>query len=1377
MNYCLYKTCYNLPYFFKTNTQDFRFFLVKRILVLKNILISFVMLCLIFSSVSSVQAQSQVQVKHYTTDEGLPHNIGFDILQDSKGYIWIGTDNGLARFDGKNFKVYRNSDGLLSNYVIGLTEAKDSSLWIGTWKGGVNVLKDGIIRTPKIDFPLFNISYIGVNNNQLLLSDFKNKVFPYVKSANGWKYSHNKKKRFLYLKEDSSIVYTDIRLSEKRYKQEGLKKVSYINTYLAQDHSILFFGNYPGVWKYHNDSTFTPFYPEFIKQEVIFCFSQDSDQKYWLGSRGKIITIDRQKKVSVISQGLPAKYIYMLKVNSRGQIYFITNSRARGINDGFYSYNPRTKELIDLKERLALKSLPSFIEIDKEDNVWLTTNGDGVYCISSSLVKNYDDKHGLSNVFVEAINEDPLGNIYVGTLDGLYVYKKEQLNKLQLFADSARYEVAGLLIDRNKKLLVTGNGKGSFLLEANSKGYKVSPKKNIQYKQYQDSKGDLWFVSSGARLIRQRYLNSSSVSEYEWMDLSKAKLSVNQIFEYNYQIWLATNAGLLSFEAAQFSGSNKTLQFTDTLNTVHGLATNNVKMVAKDAQGVLWVATSNGLCKLQNNKFTCFDKNDGLVDNDCTSLLFDHLGRLWIGTSKGLSCFDGKKFTNYNHKTGLISSDIHCLFLDSKQRLWVGTSKGVSMMNLSALPQKTTPPLVYIDAIEINGATKTLTPSLLKLDYEAILRVHFNGLTYTYPEGVRFQYRLNGGRWQATSLNSIDFNALRSGMYTFEVRAKKMNSDWSLPKKLTFQVMPPFWWTKSAITAYIILFVLITYLVVKWRFRRLQKEKLKLEALVTKRTYELEQQKEEIEAQSNQLKEMDKMKSRFFSNISHEFRTPLTLIIAPARKLLEPLNKQYIKMYSQTIIANAERLLRLINQLLDLAQLENKKMTPRLNIMDVTGYLQGIVSSFYVLARQKNIELNLKGFSEEIVCEFDDDKLEKVFLNLLSNAFKFTPENGRISVTVAKKAEMLEVSVEDTGIGIPEKSLPFIFDRFYQLDTTQTREYEGSGVGLALTKEFIELHQGTIEVNSVLGKGTTFWVKLPIITQAMPQIAKMTEEKAGFPSEDIVDAGLVSADYEQDFASEKKTAKDKVLIVEDNSELRKFICIQLAPFYEVLEANNGEEGIAKALEVVPDLIISDIMMPKVDGFELLYTLRNNPLTSHISILMLSAKASEESKIKGLKTGGDDYLTKPFNVQELLLKIKNTLQRREQLRSLFLQSVSKPHVAIEPSQVTSVSMDEAFLTKAIETVEQHMGNPEFGAAFFYKEMGMSQSSLFRKLKALTGLSVTEFIRTIKLKRAASLIQQKVGTVEEVAFQAGFNDMSYFYRCFKKQFGVTPTEYQK
>lgn len=1342
-------------------------------LIPANIFRLFILFCSVFCLPQGSSAQSQFHVKHYTIDDGLPHNVGFEILQDSKGYMWIGTDDGLARFDGKNFKVYRSNDGLLSNFIVGLTESQDGALWIGAWKGGLNVLKNDTIYTPNIDYPLFNVSYIGVNNDQLLLSDSKNQVFSYIRKNNGWQFTHHRGKHRLYVKNKASIIYSENTfLKDKTHPQ--LKPLSYINAYLTHNQSILFFGNQPGVWKHHNDSTFTPFYPEVIQQNMIYCLSQDAHQKYWLGAKGKIITIDPKGKVSIINKGLPAEFIYKIKVNTRGHIYFITKSKAKGLNQGFYRYNPHSQELIDMKEKLGLKSLPSYIEIDKEDNVWLTTSGEGVYCISTFLAKNYDDKSGLSNLFVRAIKEDSTGNIYVKTLGGLYTYQNGRFVTPQLFSDGTQYKVTNLFTDKEKRLLtsiIAYNGI-PHLLETKGNNYKVSPRVNTRYTQYIDSKGDLWFIA-GTHLVRQSNPSTSPIKQ--WFALPKAKLSINQIFEHNHQHWIATNVGLLGFDTTHFAGKQQqTLRFADTLGTAQGLATNNTKMVAKDANGALWVATSNGICKLENDQFICFDKSNGLVDNNCTSLLFDHLGRLWVGTSKGLSCFDGERFTNYTHKTGLISSDIQSIFLDSKQQLWVGTSKGISVMNLSILPQEVSPPPLYIDAIEINEVPHPLNKYLLNIDYDASLRVYFNSLTYTYPEGVRFRYRLNAGKWRTTSLNFADFNALRSGTYTFEVQTKRVNGSWSLTKKLKFRVFPPFWWTWWAITSYGLLCILFIYLIVKQRFRRLEKEKLKLEVLVVKRTYELEQQKEEIAAQSNQLKEMDQMKSRFFSNISHEFRTPLTLIIEPARKLLEPLSEKYTQIYSQTILTNAQRLLRLINQVLDLTKLENSKVTLQLSEQEFVGYLKNIIDSFGVLAKQKNIDLTFKAPQQAITCVFDDDKLEKVFFNLLSNAFKFTPQNETISIEVFKHTNALEVQVSDTGIGIPEESLPFIFNRFYQLDTSQTRAYEGSGIGLTLTKEFVELHEGSIEVNSVLDKGTSFLVKLPILTQsaALPLIASANAQNSA-----NVESQLVSVDYPKEFTTVNNTSKDKVLVVEDNHELRKFICIELAPFYEVLEATNGAEGITMALDVVPDLIVSDIMMPKVDGFELLHTLRNNPLTSHISIIMLSAKASEESKIKGLKTGGDDYITKPFNAQELLLRIKNTLDRREKLRALFQQNAAKPHVAIEPSQVTLASMDETFLKQAIKIVEEHIGNPEFGAAFFYKAMGMSQSSLYRKLKALTGLSVTEFIRTIKLKRAASLIKQKVGTIEEVAFQAGFNDMSYFYKSFKRQFGVTPTEYQK
>lgn len=1319
---------------------------------------------------NTAEAQTLLNVKHYTIDNGLPHNVGFDLLQDSKGYLWIGTDDGLARFDGSKFKVYRTSDGLLSNYPITMAEDKDGRLWVGSWKGGVNYLKNDSVFTPSIDYPLFKVSYIDINDDKLLLSDRVGFLFPYTRSANQWKYDNPPNKQTLYYNKDSLITY-GYNPSQKKHP----RLVKNFRSHLTSDKSVLIFGDFSGIWEFKNDTTFIPFRPEIIKQDSIHSVFEDRNKKLWLGSKGKIITIDSTGKASIINKGLPNKGIFDIEITSQGKIYFLTGTFDIK-HRGFYSYDPTTNTLTDLKKALGLEVLPAYIEADKEDNIWLSTNGDGVYCIPFYPFKTYGKQKGLSNLFVNDVQEDKNGDIYIGTLNGLFRYNDTVFVRPKLFEDNVSSEISDLGLDEQKNLLVSittqeSSGNHAFMLKIKNKKIIKNPRGYSSSRLYTDSQNRTFFFQTYGKIGWKSH-KTAPLNFWNYYESHKGLL-IKKFFEYAGKHWIATNRGLISFKVSKMPQQKETLQFLDTLSIANGLISNHINAVKKVSDTELWIGTKEGLCNLKDGKWTCFNTKNGLIANNCTSLALDAHGLLWIGTPKGLSYFDGKKFTNYNHKTGLIASDVSCLFLDSKQRLWIGSSKGISALDLSNLPQKNAPPDLYIEKIEFNGISKPLSSSL-SLAYNSNLKIYFRALTYAYPEGTRYQYRLNQGKWINTTSSFVEYGVFRSGAYTFEVRAKKFNSEWSLPKVISFEVIPPFWMTWWAIMGYCLGLVLVVYSIVRWRSKKLEKEKIKLEQLVIKRTYELAQQKEEIASQAEKLKEMDKMKSHFFSNISHEFRTPLTLIIGPAEKLQNSVQDASAKVQSQSILINAKRLLKLINQLLDFSKLESGKMVIQPKTQKINIFLKNIIHSFELLAQQKNINLKFTAPNEDILYEFDHDKLEKVFFNLLSNAFKFTPEGGLISIDLIRQGKNLDILLSDTGIGISEKSIPFIFDRFYQADSSQTRAHEGTGIGLSLVKEFIELHGGSIKANSKLNKGTSFLIRLPISENKEQPISALPVANPNAPKEPSPRAE--TSDITKKIISQNNAAKNTVLIVEDNEELRKFVCAELVSTYNVIEAVDGSEGIAKAIELVPDLIISDVMMPKTDGFELLSTLKNNTNTSHVPIIILSAKASFESKITGLETGGDDYLTKPFSPRELLLRIRNMLDRRDKLRNIFMQSISKPDIAIEPSQITVTSMDESFLKKAIEIVETHIMTPQFDVSFFSREMGMSPSGLFKKLKALTSLSTTEFIRSIKLKRAASLIQQKSGRIDEIAFQAGFNDISYFNRCFKKQFGVTPKKYQ-
>jgi signal transduction histidine kinase/ligand-binding sensor domain-containing protein/DNA-binding response OmpR family regulator len=1332
--------------------------------------------CLLFiiSFSGFAQIYNLPHVKHYTIDDGLPHNIGFGVMQDSKGYMWFGTDDGLVRFNGKTFKTYRSSDGLLSNYVIELAEDKNGRLWIGSWKGGLNYLQNDSIFTPSLDLPMFRISYVGIRGNKMWLSNRKSELYPYTFSGDQWKFGHSKEAKILYLTQDSVPTY-DTRVSPDEFKaKKYIKSLDYTHAYISKKQEMLLFGSLPGVWQYHDDGSFTRFCPEIIKQDSIYHMFEDAAGTYWLGGKGKIISIDAHKKVQVFEEGLPKQSIYDIEITSQGIIFFIADYLDLS-KRSFYSYNPVTKKTIDLKAQLNLKVLPVAVEVDNEDNAWLTTNGAGVYCISSTPFTNYDKRNGLTNIFVNTVAEDEDGQLYVGTINGLFKYNKGNFTRQKMSKVQASEEITGIIKDQQQRLLINvlqtlrNQSDGSLLRKQQGK-FESLPQYPRAVKMYFDSNNRVWAAQDNQ--VSSRIYDDTKEPIHKGYYLRK-KMLVQQIFEYDNKHWVATNKGLFAFSVDAKSDKQNPLSFIDSITVENGLISNFVNTVAVGKDGALWIGTKEGLCKWYKGNVQCFNTSDGLVANSCNRLLIDHHGLLWIGTSKGLSCFNGKRFTNYNHKNGLIASDINCLFLSSSKKLWIGTSKGLSMLDLSQPQASVAPPKLYIEQVEVNGVAQ-IFDEVLYLEYQSQLKLHFSVPTYAYPEGVRYQYRINGSKWQDISFNFIEYTSLPKGAHLIEIRAKKFNSDWSPITKLEVEVIPPFWdtwWFKVLVS---LTFIALVYGIVRWRSGQLEKDKLRLEQVVIQRTFELAQQKEEIASQAEKLKEMDKMKSHFFSNISHELRTPLTLIIGPAEQLLNSSENKTSKTRSKAILNNAQRLLKLINQLLDFSKLESGKLVLQPKAGKFNSFLKNIIYSFELLANQKDITLKLKLHQQDIMHEFDHDKLEKVFFNLLSNALKFTPEGGEVIMEVNQKADIIHIKVSDTGIGIPEPALPFIFDRFYQVDGSQTRVHEGTGIGLSLVKELLELHGGSITAESILHRGTTFFIQLPLQQSNVATTDELsTTTEQSLP---VVQPVAVDEDLAAEIAQSEPTDEHTILVVEDNHELRQFISAELTHHYKVIEAADGLEGIKQASSHIPDLIISDLMMPKADGLELLRTLRKKQETSHIPIIILSARASFESKITGLETGGDDYLTKPFSPKELMLRIKNTLDRREKLKEVFMQHMQKPEVAIEPSQVTATSMDETFLTKALDTVEEHLNDTAFDVSAFSKEMGMSQSGLFKKLKALSGLSTTEFIRTIRLKRAASLIQQQSGRIEEIAFQVGFNDVSYFNRCFKKQFGVTPKKYQ-
>ncbi|HKI45723.1 MAG TPA: ATP-binding protein [Balneolales bacterium] len=529
----------------------------------------------------------------------------------------------------------------------------------------------------------------------------------------------------------------------------------------------------------------------------------------------------------------------------------------------------------------------------------------------------------------------------------------------------------------------------------------------------------------------------------------------------------------------------------------------------------------------------------------------------------------------------------------------------------------------------------------------------------------------------------------------------------------------------------------------------------------------------ELKIAQAQLKELDQLKSQFFANISHEFRTPLTLILGQIESVLS--SKIDIKEKGKLHVANrnARRLLTLINQLLDLSKLESGTMELKAEQHNIVSFLKSLFYSFESMAESKRINLKFESEFENIPVVFDPDKTEKIFYNLVSNAFKFTPANGEIKVSLSVVANSLvEVRIKDTGKGIKKDQIPYIFDRFYQVDGANTREYEGTGIGLSLTKELVELHKGKITVDSEEGRWTEFRVHFPLGNKSLEKEKRVDLPVDKFSFEDI-DTQVEMIQTGQKLENNNKANVDReiILIVEDNSDVRSYIREQIEDDYKVIEAANGEEGILKAREEIPDLIITDVMMPKINGYKFSKEIRKDEKTSHIPIIILTAKAGLDDKIEGLESGSDAYLTKPFNSKELRVRIKNLIIQREELRRKFSRAT-----IIKPSEVSTISVDQKFLQKTIKIIETHFDDEQFSVEKLAKEVGMSISQLNRKLNALIDQPAGQLIRSLRLQRAADLLKQNAGSIAEICYKVGFNDQSYFSRSFKKQFGCSPSEFK-
>jgi signal transduction histidine kinase/DNA-binding response OmpR family regulator/streptogramin lyase len=1147
--------------------------------------------------------------------------------------------------------------------------------------------------------------------------------------------------------------------------------------------------------------------------------------RFWLSNRDHGFTIfDPQngtrriideKTVTAPDAAVPY-YIFDIYRDRTGLIWLGTDS------GGLYKCDPATGRFSNFNPRLnEVANNPNidmrFVFEDSRGDLWIAN--EGVYRCNRQtgdvLAAYWTDRSKMDDwTFKNKIVEDGNGYLWIGSeFGGLYRY--DPYRQLMTPMTSLSTNAEGVLRPvRDEDVILPDDRRLRPVTTRIGNRYSIT--ENITALS-RDQRGNIWVAANVDQFDSVNTLPDPSLT-VSYIDISSQKIRryrleklISQDFKPNTQrifsihaefpdvLWLGSSFGLVRFEPA--TGTVKIYRAGPRQNGQ--LSNNNVHAVTADPRNperYLWVGTDGGgLCRFDKSEetFQRYTQKDGLPGEVVSSVLTDRHGNLWLGTDKGLcnvfldpDTREIVRLRTFDRSNGIREDDFSFFYgqnahQNAKGEMFFAGAKGISIFHPDEIRDNHVPPPVVITSFYLNykpvnfrdpGSPLPAAPSQLDeltLSYENnSFVIELAALDFHAPEKNRFAYRLEGyqNEWiYPGSERRAVFTRVPPGTYRFYAKAASSDGFWNESGiSLLIHIVPPWYRTWWAYAVYLAVILGVLYAIRRYEMNRQQ---LKIRA-------------EMKHKEAEQLKEIDRIKTRFFTNISHEFRTPLALILGPVEQVLEESKSKIVRRRMKMAQRNIRRLKYLINQLLDLSRLEAEEMMLRAAPGDIVAFVKQISMGFSSWAERKNITLNIYGAVEEAEIYYDHDLMEKVLNNLLSNAIKFTPKGGRVEVTVqmSRDNQRVEILISDNGIGIPKDRLPFIFDRFTQVDESTTREHEGSGIGLALVKELVELHRGSITVDSAPGKGSVFTLSLPLGKEhlkpeqvmasftASQRVVKMPETEYQYltdtgPSETGENGGKA--------AKEEKVmskARPLVLVVEDHADFRRYICDILKGECRIIEAADGQSGWEKALAQIPDMIISDVMMPYMNGYELCNKLKNDQRTSHIPVILLTAKATQEEKLEGLNIGADVYLSKPFDSRELRTRVRHLIEQRRKLQAHYQQ-----HAVLKSDNNSVSTTDQQFLQKTLAIVSANLSNEQFSVDQLAAEMGMSRSQLHRKINALTGKSATHFIRVIRLEHAAELLRNGNGNITEIAYEVGFGSQSYFTRCFTEHFGCSPSEY--
>ncbi|WP_372774254.1 two-component regulator propeller domain-containing protein [Mangrovibacterium sp.] len=1357
-----------------------------------------------------------INFRKYDMGSGLSHNSVMCVTQSQDGFIWIGTRDGLCRFNGVSNTVYKqnfdDTNSISNNSINCLFEASDGKLWIGTTMG-LNCY------SPKTDrFEKFTLQADGKGISQ-----------------------------------------------------------NYIRAIIETNEGKILIGNPFGIDIYDPTTNAFEAIPieksNTLKDNIITCFFKDSNNRIWVGQRSGVYLFTNNSFERVcLDKKLESLFdkfeIRDIREDSNGTIWVATEEY------GLYAFKYQSNQCEDFRNYTVSNSNIVSNHIRKiyiaDDEIWIgTMDGLSIFSPTKGSFKNFqysaDDPDGISNNSIRDILGDNQGGIWLATYAGGVNYYHPQNNLFPHYKSTTEDTnfltsnvISFFLEEKNGDLWIATEGGGLIFREfsKNKTNHYLNQKnRNSLVQNYvkslaQDEKGNLWIGTFNglSYFDRETGIFTNYLNDPEDQN-SLIKNQVHSLFIDNQNlIWIGTNGGGLQ----TFNPASK--QFKLILSD----EVKNVNVIMADQKDRIWVGHQSGLACLDRLTGKKIDissllKQLPLSVQYVQCLFEDRLGRIWVGTQGfGLFLIHEEEIFWYNTEKGLPDNTVNAITEDAKGNFWLSTNQGVSKINLDDSIESSTklksktysksqgiqglqflpnsilhsksgliyaggvngfnvfdpekvddrdffPPIIFTD-LRIRSNTKegvkhwpvqNLTTSHrdLKLNYQfRDISVDFLGINYTDPENTYYRYQLLGIEkdWvYIAKQRTINFNYLPAGKYELRLQASTNESNWGdTYQSLSFEILRPWWLTGWAFAGYLLFLGLF----------------LAIFFSLSKRWANLNNRLEMEQFQRTKEDELHQLKLKFFTDVSHELRTPLTLIVSPLEQIIQqPDLNSRLRNQLSLIQRNGNRMMRLINKVLDLRRLETGHEQLKAAPGDLVKFLTETSLAFKESATAKNIEFKFIPLEPTLEIYFDRDKMEMILYNLLSNAIKNTKQNGRITLELSvanteqisrnklqTESSYAEIRVSDNGRGIPSELLDRIFERFFVSQTRESRRSLDSGVGLELTKRLVELHKGIISVESRERTSeedgfTCFSILFPMGKNHLSNDEIASDYKSSEDSSQYVKTiqeaeALDGAENEEieelPTEFEQNSSETRLLIVEDNAEVRSFIKSLFTNQYLVEVAENGKIGLQMATENVPDLIVCDVMMPEMDGMELCKRIKTDVRTSHIPVILLTARTAITFKYEGLETGADDYITKPFSADYLKLRVRNLIRQREMIRNHFTRET-----IFDPAKITVTSVDERLLKKAVDYIGEHMTDASLSVEKLSSELGLSRVHLYRKIKALTNLTAVEFIRSIRLKRAAMLLQENKLNVNEVSYLVGFDDVDYFRRCFKQQFGVAPSEYTK